>query len=220
MCLPEDMLPSRWNTIQKRFEQYTEKEKEKARITSWATYKLCLNAFNEPPQLISNEVRYAMRDLSRFFAEPLELDVSRLETIYRRNCWLSFVLIAPITAVAFIDLFGSATHVVDGKIGAGKMGLTVLAGILGGTLSAILRPSAVATPLYGEPWFLRPVLGAVTGLILWLLGAASVIQVGPFVYYLIAISAGFSDGFLAKFLSQASEKISHRAIQTIGHDIR
>jgi hypothetical protein len=225
MCLPDDMLASRWNTIQKRFDQYN--DKEKGRIKNWKNYKACSETFDEPlPASISNEVRYAMRDLNRFFAEPVELEVSRSETIYVRNCWLSLGLIALGASIAAFGLIHLAPIGAVSGVGAaanhgvGGVGTTALAGALGGTLSAILRPAPVAAPLYGEPIFLRPILGGVAGLVLWLLGAASVILVSPFVYYLIAMSVGFSDGFLAKFLSQASEKVSQRAVQAIGHDPR
>jgi hypothetical protein len=215
LCLPTDMLIGRWNTIQKRLDACDNKERKM--IESLTAYKQCLAFFSprgNSKTKDSRELRCALKELKAFFDEKVELQVWKSSALRFRTTAFSLLLVPAVTALA--DLVQREPP--DGVKAPQMLGM-IVAGITGGLLSSIVRPSTIPAPFSSEFILLRPIVAGLAGFVFWLLlksGAVTITHVQ--IAYIFAISVGFTDDSLTKMLLTTSRHLANTTVKALGHD--
>lgn len=96
---------------------------------------------------------------------------------------------------------------------------TVSMGALGAALSTIISPSTSSVPLVRVA-LVRPVVGAIAGLLLFIAGYAHVAKFQYPLLYATAFLVGFSERAFTKALGKRVKKISNEMSRALGHPTR
>jgi hypothetical protein len=205
----EDVLPTRWNTIQKRI--LAASENERGLIQSLDAYKVTLKYFSDSSSGAPVTVRHALKALKSYTDEKVTLSIWHSSvTRSRSNVLLAIAIIVAGAICAHFTLTGSDERP--------TVIWLICLGLLGGTLSSIMRPSPVEIPLSAASTLLRPILGSIAALLLFIVVNANIVRIDqPFILYLASLGIGFSDKALTDLLTSTSERFSRDITQAIGH---
>jgi hypothetical protein len=224
------MLASRWNTIQKRLQA---SDNEKKKIEALLIYKRCHAFFSQEKDKSGEskekdkssdlpdtnksakdnyELRCSLKELKAFFDESMELKVWEASSLRLRGTFFAILLVPAMLLLA-------RSVLQDASLLTPRVCGLILAGVTGGLLSSIVRPSKVPAPLPSEFILLRPIIAGLAGLVFWLLLASEVVRIPSVkIAYLFAISVGFADDFLTKVLVNSSRGLAEVTRKTLGHE--
>lgn len=211
LVLPSDQLLAEWDVFQTRIsttqEKGTEFPWEESRLNELAEQLKSLSGSTPSDR----GVRPRVREIRKYLDDRVVFDLWR--SIQIRKFGYSFACLAfALGTVLAVTIYASACqpsqcmadsedYILFGMIVAGSLGASLSA------LAGVTRFGQDGVPLLSGLQLVRPVVGAVSGLVLYLIWQTEILHVHGVELYLFAIGFGFSERALFELLGRLAKQM-------------
>ena len=150
-------------------------------------------------------------NLKLHFDEKTSFEVWRASDLTKRT-YILMILIACLGTHLCIGLSSGFPEVTPYWL--------AVAGALGGALSGIAKPFGAAPVSSATNVLLRPILGSIAGLILYLLIKSNMIELKPLLSVFVAMAMGFSETAISGMLREANRSLCDSVTRSVGQQLR
>jgi hypothetical protein len=227
LIAPRETLPSIWLSIKQRLDSINATEiAEFKRSKSIDEIEAHIRLLSDPKKNWSNAneigpiegiVREKMKEIKSFVDEKVVAELWSGIVLQRQTYILAGIVLFSLAATVFAILSEAAAMNTPPRVVT-----TTIAGLLGGALSTVSKPLTrdASLPLVRIA-LVRPLIGAVAGLFLFLISGHTELAKLAYPYtYAIAIAFGFSERAFSDALGSSANDISKGVSQALGHNQR
>jgi len=218
-----DNLDGIWIALKRKLESIDEDGKQTSAVRKLVQEAEDFFESKEHPEELETSVRRHLRAIRKFIDDGLLLDLASAYSL-KRSAEMLVVYLLVIGTAILVFLFNSTPSPIEKTMHWSPSQVIGLAlfGALGGTISAIVRPTpgkdSGGLNLLTRFSFMRVVLGSVSGLLLFLLFSSGIVQVQlPYLgVCALAMAFGFSERALIGALSTTASRIDMEITRATG----
>lgn len=231
LITPRENLDSVWIALRKKWDSIDE-DSRRHKTNNYIIQEID-KFFKSPAKGKSSEpaasllrIRSHMQAIRKYVDDRILADLWSSYSLQRTATLFSWILFGLMGAIvyALLDERAPASGSKAISLCIADLIEMLLFGALGGTISAIMRPvpgthQKRSSLLLTKFSYMRPLLGAVSGLFLFLLFASQVVNLPSLHYlgvYALAMVVGFSERALISMLSSAANRLNLDISRSIG----
>ena len=222
LIVPFSELPAQWETLKGRLQRLPKNKRgqygKKKFIDSVSA---CLNADPPPSEDAEREVRANLIEVRKFLDDKVALELwiaFRLRRYSVMFLSLGTVLVAYLVADICILRLECLSQKWSDCSDPYSVVAMVAAGSLGALISALssgLRGERPGNPPLVHAFLIRPVIGGIAGLFLYLVAQTEVLSIPYPAMYVVAIAFGFSERAFYRVLGRVAESTEGRVAKLL-----